>query len=57
MCSDVNLSLVHLEGRVTANQHKVVLSHHLYPMMKHFVMGGLKREWQTKQVNGATRNV
>ncbi len=25
-----------LEGRVTANQYKVVLSDHLYPMMKHF---------------------
>ena len=28
--------LVPLEGRVTANQYKVVLSHHLYPMMRHF---------------------
>ncbi len=28
--------LVPLEGKVTANQYKVVLSDHLYPMMKHF---------------------
>ncbi len=28
--------LVPSEGRVTANQYKVVLSDHLYPMMKNF---------------------
>ncbi len=33
-------SLVPLEGRVTANQYKVVLSDHLYPMMKHFYPDG-----------------
>ena len=32
--------LVPLEGRVTANQYKVVLSDHLYPMMKHFYPDG-----------------
>lgn len=32
--------LVTLEGRVTANQHKVVLTHHLYPVMKHFYPDG-----------------
>ncbi len=31
---------VHLKGRVTANQYKVVLSDHLYPMMKHFYLDG-----------------
>ena len=31
---------VSLEGRVTANQYKVVLSDHLYPMMKHFYPDG-----------------
>jgi len=33
--------LVPLKGRVTANQYKVVLSHHLYPMMKHFYPDGV----------------
>ncbi len=28
--------LIPLEGRVTANQYEVVLSDHLYPVMKHF---------------------
>ena len=32
--------LVPLEGWVTAIQYKVVLSHHLYPMMKHFYPDG-----------------
>jgi len=32
--------LVPLERRVTANQYKVVLSDHLYPMMKHFYPDG-----------------
>ncbi len=32
--------LVPLEGRVTANQYKVVLSDHLYPMMKYFYPDG-----------------
>ena len=32
--------LVSLEGRVTANQYKVVLSDDLYPMMKHFYLEG-----------------
>ena len=32
--------LVLLKGRVTANQYKVVLSDHLYPMMKHFYPDG-----------------
>ena len=32
--------LVPLEGRVTANQYKVVLCHHLYAMMKHFYPDG-----------------
>ncbi len=32
--------LVPLEGRVTANQYKVVLNDHLYPMMKHFYPDG-----------------
>ena len=29
-----------LEGRVIANQYKIVLSHHLYRMMKHFYPDG-----------------
>ncbi len=33
-------SLVPLEGRVTADQYKVVLSDHLYPVMKHFYPDG-----------------
>ncbi len=32
--------LVPLEGRVTADQYKVVLSDHLYPVMKHFYPDG-----------------
>ena len=32
--------LVPLEERVTANQYKVVLNDHLYPMMKHFYPDG-----------------
>ncbi len=32
--------LVPSEGRVTANQYKVVLSDHLYPVMKHFYLDG-----------------
>ena len=32
--------LVPLEGRVTANQYKVVVSDQLYPMMKHFYPDG-----------------
>ncbi len=32
--------LVPLEGTVTANQYKVVLSDHLYPMMKHVYPDG-----------------
>lgn len=31
---------IHLEGRITANQYNVVLSDHLYPMMKHFYPDG-----------------
>ena len=38
--------LVSLEGRVTANQYKVVLSDHLYPIIKHFYAdrGGLLKD-------------
>ena len=32
--------LVSSEGRVTANQYKVVLNDHLYPMMKHVYPDG-----------------
>ena len=32
--------LVPLEGKVTVNQYKVVLSDHLYPVMKHFYPDG-----------------
>ncbi len=32
--------LVPLQGRVTANQYKVVLSDHLHPMMKHLYPDG-----------------
>lgn len=28
--------LIRLEGRVAANQYKVILSDHLYTVMKHF---------------------
>ncbi len=33
--------LVPLEGRVTANQYKGVLSDHFYPTMKYFLLRGL----------------
>ncbi len=39
-CWHVLGPLVPLEGRATANQYKVVLSDHLYPMMKHFYPDG-----------------
>ncbi len=32
--------LVPIEGKVITNQYKIVLSDHLYPMMKHFYLDG-----------------
>ncbi len=48
--------LVPLEGRVTANQYKVVLSDHLYHMMKHFYPAPIHRvrgvtEWLDEYEN------
>lgn len=33
-------AFVPIEGKVTANQYKVILAHHLYSMIKHFYPDG-----------------
>ena len=40
-CHDV-FPHVPFKGKVTTNQHKVVLSDHIYPTMKHFFHDGMK---------------